>query len=113
MRLHAKQFLGGLALLALSVPVWGAHSDSVAFYSDGSTTIAGTQLKQGDYQLKVKDNAAELQVVTEDGKVVAHVPVQWVQLQNKPETTTVVVDNNKIVEVDFGGKTQGLKIPTN
>jgi hypothetical protein len=112
MRLHAKQFLGGLALLALSVPVW-AHTDSVAFYSDGSATIAGTQLKQGDYQLKVKDNATELQVVTDDGKVVAHVPVQWVQLQNKPETTTVVVDSNKIVEVDFGGKTQGVKISTN
>ncbi len=112
MRLHAKQFLGGLALLALSVPVWAAHSDSVAFYSDGTTTIAGTQLKQGDYQLKVKDNATELQVTNQDGKVVAHVPVQWVQNPNKPETTTVVVDNNKIVEVDFGGKTQAVKIPT-
>jgi len=112
MRLHAKQFLGSLALLALSVPVWAAHTDSVAFYSDGSATIAGTQLKQGDYELKVKDNATELQV-TQDGKVVAHVPVQWVQLQNKPETTTVVVDSNKIIEVDFGGKTQGVKISTN
>jgi hypothetical protein len=111
MRLHAKQFLGGLALLALSVPVW-AHTDSVAFYSDGSATIAGTQLKQGDYQLKVKDNATELQV-TQSGKVVATIPVQWVQLPNKPETTEVVTDNDKIVEVDFGGKTQAVKIPTN
>jgi len=111
MRIHAKQFLGGLALLALSVPVW-AHTDSVAFYSDGSTTIAGTQLKQGDYELKVKDNATELQV-TKDGKVVAHVPVQWVQIPNKPEATTVVVNNDKIVEVDFGGKTQAVKISTN
>jgi hypothetical protein len=113
MRLHAKQFLGSLALLALSVPVWAAHTDSVAFYSDGSTTIAGTQLKQGDYELKVKDNAKELQVVTEDGKVVAHVSVEWVQLPNKSETTSVVVNDEKIVEVDFGGKTQAIKIPTN
>jgi hypothetical protein len=113
MRLHAKQFLGGLALLALSVPVWAAHTDSVAFYSDGSTTIAGTQLKQGDYELKVKDNAKDLQVVTGDGKVVASVTVQWVQLPNKPQATSVVVDNNKITEVDFGGKSQAVKIPTN
>jgi len=110
MRLRAKQFLGAVVLSILAVPVW-AHTDSIAVHSDGATTIGGTQLKTGDYQLKVKDNATELQV-TQNGKVVAQVPVQWVQLSDKPAVTAVVMDNDKIVEVDFGGKTAAVKIPT-
>jgi len=43
---------------------------------------------------------------------VAQVPVQWVQLSDKPAVTAVVMDNDKIVEVDFGGKTAAVKIPT-
>lgn len=111
MRLHAKQFLGGLALLALAIPVW-ARTDSTPFHSDGATTIGGTQLKEGDYELKVKDNAKELQV-THEGKVVTEVPVEWIQLPNKSADTQVVMNGGKIVEVDFGGKTQAVKIPTN
>jgi hypothetical protein len=111
MRLHIKQFLGGIALIILAVPVW-AHTDSTPLHSDGTTTIGGTQLKAGDYQLKVKDNATELQV-THDGKVVAQVPVKWIQLPNRPSSTEVVINNDQIVEVDFGGKTEAVQISSN
>ena len=82
MRLHVKQFLGGLLLLCWRCQ-FGPTQIQPHCYSDGTTTIGGTQLKAGDYQLKVKDNATELQV-THDGKVVAQVPVKWIQLPNKP-----------------------------
>lgn len=108
MRLHAKQFLGAAALIALAFPVW-ARTDSTPLHSDGTTVIGQTQLKEGDYDLRVKDNASQLDV-TKDGKVVAQVPVTWIQLQKKADNTQVVLNNNRVVEVDFGGKTQAVKV---
>jgi hypothetical protein len=106
MRLHAKQLLGTAAVVALAFPVWGR---TVSFHSDGNTTVGQTQLKAGDYDLKVKDNASQMEV-TRDGKVIAEVPITWVQLQNTPQDTEVVLTENRVVEVDFGGKTQAVKV---
>jgi len=44
------------------------------------------------------------------GKVVAEVPVTWIELQKSPESTEVVLNQNRVVEMDFGGKTQPVKI---
>jgi len=109
MRFYAKQFLGAAALVALAFPVWG-RTATVTFDSDGTATIGQTQLKAGEYQLKVKENATQLEVTTQDGKVVTEVPVTWIQLQKKPDNTSVVMDQNRVVEVDFGGKTQAVKV---
>ena len=111
MRLKISKLLCAIILLALAVPVW-ARTHSTTAYSDGTTTIGGTQLKAGDYQLKVEDNGTELQV-TQDGKLVAHVPVQWIQLPNKAKTTEVMLSNNQITEVHFGGETQAVQIRSN
>jgi hypothetical protein len=111
MRLKISKLLCAITLLTLAVPVW-ARTHSTTAYSDGSTTIAGTQLKAGDYELKVEDNGTELQVIQE-GKLVAHVPVQWVQLPNRAKTTEVMLDNDRITEVHFGGDTQAVQIRTN
>jgi hypothetical protein len=111
MRPKISKLLCAITLLTLAVPVW-ARTHSTTAYSDGTTTIAGTHLKAGDYQLKVEDNGTELQVVQE-GKLVAHVPVQWVQLPNKAKTTEVMLDNNQITEVQFGGETQAVQIRSN
>ncbi|HEX2776383.1 MAG TPA: hypothetical protein VHN10_07065 [Candidatus Acidoferrales bacterium] len=108
MRLKSIQLLASLTLLTLAAPVW-ARTHSATAISDGSTTIAGTQLKAGDYELKVDDNASQLQVI-QNGKVVAQAPVHWVQLQQKPADTSVLIDGDKIVEVDFGGKTQAVQV---
>jgi hypothetical protein len=59
--------------------------------------------------LKVKDNATQLEV-TQNGKVVAEAPVKWIQLQKKPAETEVVMDKDRVVEVDLGGKTQALQV---
>jgi len=111
MRLKINQLLCAITLLTLAVPVW-ARTHSTTAYSDGTTTIAGTQLKAGDYELKVEDNGTELRV-TQDGKLVAHVPVQWIQLPNKAKNTEVMIDNNQIIEVQFGGETQAVQIRSN
>lgn len=71
--------------------------------------IGQTQLKPGDYDLKVKPNASQLEV-TKDGKVVVEIPVTWIQLQKTPGNTQVILNNNRVVEVDFGGKTQAVKV---
>ncbi|HXN97561.1 MAG TPA: hypothetical protein VN881_00720 [Candidatus Acidoferrales bacterium] len=108
MRSKSIQLLAAFTLLTLAAPVW-ARTHSATAISDGSTTVAGTQLKAGDYELKVDDNASQLQVI-QNGKVVAQAPVQWIQLPQKAADTTVLLDGNKIVEVDFGGKTQAVQI---
>jgi hypothetical protein len=109
MRLNAKQFLVAAALVAMAVPVWGATTE---LHSDGNVVVGQTQLKAGDYELRVKDNAPQLEV-TKDGKVVAEAPITWIQLPKKPQATEVVMDQNRVVEVDFGGKTQAVKVQTN
>jgi hypothetical protein len=108
MRLKSIQLLASLTLLTLAAPVW-ARTHSATAISDGSTTVAGTQLKAGDYELKVDDNASQLQVI-QNGKVVAQAPVHWVQLPQKPAGTSILLDDDKIVEVDFGGNTQAVQI---
>lgn len=111
MRLKGSSYAALFGLLILATPVW-AHTDTATVQSDGNVTIAGTQLKPGEYQLKVDDNADHLQV-TQNGKLIAKVPVQWIQLSNKPATTQVGIDSNQIIEVDFAGKTQAVKIQAN
>jgi hypothetical protein len=108
MRLKSIQLLAAFTLLTLAAPVW-ARTHSATAISDGATTVAGTQLKAGDYELKVDDNASQLQVI-QNGKVVAKAPIQWIQLPQKPADTSVLLDDNKIVEVDFGGNTQAVQI---
>jgi hypothetical protein len=108
MRLKSIQLIAAFTLLTLAAPVW-AHSRTATAISDGTTTVAGTQLKAGDYLLKVDDNASQLQVI-QNGKVVATVPVQWIQLPQKPSSTEVLLDGNKITQVDFGGDIQAVQI---
>jgi hypothetical protein len=108
MRLKSIQLLSTIALLTLAAPVW-AHTRTATAQISETTTIGGTQLKPGEYQLKVEDNATQLQI-TQNRKVIAVVPVQWIQLPQKPSTTDVQFDGNKITEVDFGGNTQAVQI---
>jgi hypothetical protein len=111
MRSNTNKLLVALALLALAAPVWARGRTATAYINDPAS-IGGTQLKPGEYQLKVENSANQLQVL-KDGKVVAVVPVQWIQLPNKPAATQVTMDNNQITEVDFGGDIQAVQITAN
>lgn len=110
MQIRAKHYGIALALFVLAAPVW-AHTDSAQLTVSEPATIGGTHLKAGDYSLQVKNNETQLKVIdTATNKTVAEVPVQWIQLQQKPNTTQVLVNDNQVTEIDFGGKTQAVKI---
>jgi hypothetical protein len=110
MRIGAKHYLAGFAVILLSLPLW-AQTFSTDLMIDQPTTIAGTELKPGDYQLKVKSDATQV-TVEKDGAVVAEVPCHWIQLSNKPDDTEVSTnDNHQITEIEFGGRTEAVQIP--
>lgn len=109
MHLPLKHCIGGLALCAMALPLW-AHTDSATISVTQRTTIEGTQLKPGTYQIKIPQNGDQMKVVTAEGKVVAQVPCHWVTLKEKPSDTEVVFQRNRITEVEFGGKTQAAKV---
>jgi len=110
MHIRPKHCFTAFALLALALPVW-ARTDTAHLTVTQPTTIGTTQLKSGDYKIEVSPNATQLKVVdTDTGKTVAEVPCHWIQLQKKPNTTEVVTNNNQVTEIDFGGKTQAVKV---
>ena len=110
MKVQAKHYLSALAVLILAAPLFARNYSARLSVTD-TTTIGATQLKPGDYDLQAKDNDKQLKVVDPDtGKTVAEVPVQWIELKQKPATSQVVVSNNQVTEVDFGGKTQAVQI---
>lgn len=69
-------------------------------------------MKPGDYELKVQNNARDLSV-SREGKVVAQVPVHWIQLPKKPNATEVDLTKNQVTEVDFAGTTQAVQVRAN
>jgi hypothetical protein len=110
MRIQARYYVTALALFGLALPVW-AHTDTAHLSVTDPTMIGGTQLKAGDYRLEIKDNQTQMTVVdTTTGKTVAEVPCHWIQLPNKPDATDVVMRQNQVTEVDFGGKTQAVQV---
>lgn len=107
MRFRANQILTTLAVLALATPIW-ARSKSVDFSVTEPTTIGTTQLSPGSYQLRAKDNGTQVDVLRA-GKVVAEVPCHWVQLDKKADQSEVLLDSNRVTELDFSGSTEAAR----
>ena len=108
MRLHVKQCVAVLAVLAFSLPVW-ARTYKESLTADKDTTIGGTLLKPGAYELSADSAKQQLQIWL-NGKVMATVQGQWVKLPSKPQYSTVVSDGNKITQVQFGGSDQAFQL---
>lgn len=106
MRLNWKNTLGGLALLAMALPVW-AHTDSLPFVTNQTATIGGYKLAPGTYTLKASDTTNQVEV-SKDGATVATVPCKWVQLQQKANESEVLTNNSKVTELEFSGKTEAV-----
>jgi multidrug resistance efflux pump len=66
--------------------------------------IGGTEVKPGDYVIRLDDGRAQAEVISRE-KTVAQVPVQWAQLQSKAQASEVDVDGNKVTQIKIGGKT--------
>lgn len=69
--------------------------------------IGGTEIKPGDYVLRVDDGGTHVDVLGR-GKVVAQVPCQWTQLPGKAQASEVDVDGNKVTQIKIGGKTSAV-----
>lgn len=110
MRIRAKHCLTTLSLMAFcALPVW-AHTDSASLMVMNPTMIAGQELKPGTYKLEVQPNQTQMKVVdTHTSKTVAEVPVHWIQVK-APSNTQVILNKNEVSEVEFGGKTQAVRV---
>jgi hypothetical protein len=71
------------------------------------TTIAGKKLQPGDYEVTANESQVKLSM---HGKVVAQAPVQWKDETGKSKYSTFVVNDSKITEIHFGGKTRYVAI---
>ncbi len=111
MSFHAKKYVGGLAVVLFALPVWATSSrtDSVPFDTAHGVVIGQTQLQPGDYTLKAKETENQLDILKGD-KVIATVPCTWVKLPRKAADTEVMADQNHVVEVEFRGRTEAVKI---
>ena len=110
MEIRKKSYLAAIAMFGLSLPLW-ARTNSVPLEVDHTLTIGGQQLKPGDYSLKANDGDNQLRIVRSDnGKTVATVPVQWIDLSQKARQSEVLIKEDRIVQIDFDGKTKAIEI---
>ena len=108
MDLRTKTSLTVVAVLALSLPIW-ARTDSAQLVIDHPVTIGAQQLKPGTYNLKANDAENQISIVrADDGKTIASIPCEWVQLAQKPRETEVLFNADRVVEIDFAGQTKGV-----
>jgi tetratricopeptide (TPR) repeat protein len=103
-----KYFLAPLAILTLTMPVW-AHKYKTSLSFDKDTTIKGTQLRPGSYQLAADDTKKGLNILR-NGKVIATVQGQWVKLPQKPDYSSIVLDGADVTQVQFGGSGQAFRL---
>ena len=113
MRVHLKQYLGVLAVLAMAMPVWAGRSssrtDSTPYDTMQTVTIGKTQLKAGHYTLKAKEAQHQLRVL-QDGKLLATVPCHWVKLAKKADNSEIISNKNKVTRVEFEGRPEAVKV---
>ncbi len=103
MRLNKYRYLCVFAGLLLAIPIWEAHGNSVSWTVTEATTIGGTEIKAGDYVIKVDDGGSQLQVLSR-GKVVA----QLTQLSAKAQASEVDADGGKVTQIKFAGKNSAV-----
>jgi hypothetical protein len=110
MGIRKKSYIAAIAMFGLSLPLW-ARTNSVPLLVDHTLTIGNQQLKPGDYNLKANDGDNQLRIVrSDDGKTVATVPVQWIDLSQKARQSAVLMKEDRIVQIDFDGKTKAIEI---
>lgn len=111
MRWSAKQYLGGLAILFLALPVWARPDKTYTAEWDNTqaTTIGSTKVEPGTYTVKAHENQDQLDIV-QNGRLVAQLPCHWITLPKKASDTEVDTNHNQIVKVEFQGKTEAVRV---
>ena len=108
MRIQGKYLVTFAAVAMMSLPVW-ARGESTPYLVDTPTQIGSTSLQPGQYELKVEPNSDHV-TVYRDGKEVATAPCQWITLSKKSPETMVQTAQGRVTEIDFGGKTEAVKL---
>ena len=96
---------GSLAIFSLPAL---ARTNTLSWRVDQPVTIGTTQLKPGSYQLKAEEGQSELQV-RQNGQMVATIPIHWVQLPSKSNSSEVETDSGKVTEIHFSGTTAAIQ----
>jgi hypothetical protein len=111
MRRSAKQFLSGLTVLFLALPLWAGNNKtySAEWEASQGTTVGNTQIKAGTYTVVAHPDQNTLDIVS-GGKVIAQTPCHWIQLPQKATETEVETSNNQITQVEFAGKTEAISV---
>lgn len=107
MYFNKKQCLSVLAGLLIATPIWAAHTNTISWNVSSPTTIGGTEVKPGEYIIRVDDGATQAEVMSH-GKMVVEVPVQWTQLSEKARASEVDVDSGKVTQIKIGGKNSAV-----
>jgi hypothetical protein len=111
MQYRLTQCLAVLAVLAFSVPVF-ARAMSQPLDLTQPATIGSTTLQPGQYHLTADPNSNQVRVVRDsDKKLVATVQGTTITLHQKSAYGAVVMDGQRIHEIEFRGKAQAIELP--
>lgn len=105
---NGKKYLAIFAFSLITLPLWAAHMDSMSWEPIQPVTIGSTQVMPGQYQLRAEEGQSNVEVL-QNGKVIATVPCNWMQLPTKAENSEVQTDNNKVTQVEFSGRTEAIQ----
>ncbi|MFZ3217114.1 MAG: hypothetical protein WA192_13745 [Candidatus Acidiferrales bacterium] len=109
MKIGTKTCLTLVAALGLTLPLW-ARTDTIPLVVDHPVAIGAQQLPAGSYNLKTKDSDNQITIRRAgDGKVVASVPFQWIDLPQKARQSEVLLQSDRVVQIEFGGQTKAIQ----
>jgi hypothetical protein len=101
-------------LAVMTLPVWAKSNPkdslSTTITISSTASLNSVTLAPGEYKVVAEGKQAKFE---RDGKLVAEAPCTWVTLSSKPPYSEVMTDHNRITEIDFSGKTQAIKFPSN
>jgi hypothetical protein len=105
------QCLVVVAVLAFAVPVF-ARAMSQPLEVNQPTEIGGVTLQPGTYKVIANLNSNQVLVKRDrDGKLMATVQGEIVTLHKKSPYGAVIMDGQRIHEIQFAGKTEAIDIP--
>ena len=99
------------AVLAFAAPVF-ARAMSQPLDVNQPTEIGGVTLQPGTYKVMADSNSTQVLVKRDrDGKLMATVQGKIVTLNRKSAYGAIVMDGQRIHEIEFAGKTEAIEIP--
>jgi hypothetical protein len=111
----SKGLLLGLALV-LATGAFAANANKGSVQLMDTVTVSGKQLPAGDYSVKWDGNGPDVELnILKGNKVVATTPAHLVDLSQKPNSDSAVVQRNSdgsniLTQIQFGGKKYALAI---